>query len=162
MTRRQLLESALLAPLGLLVACGGAPAEEKPGPEPIRLVLTPQQPQLERRPHIKRISVPQRLISGVPMLLSISVEGLPGEALSFSLIPAMSGGTFSPTQGSLTLQEAVYTFAVQHVPPPVSSSTVFTHALEVTNAAGNSSLTAFETRVWPSGSRFTQDLQTYR
>lgn len=160
MSHLPLLQRLLPSTLGLLAACGGVPAEEQPVPEPIRLILAP--PHHERMPEVKGISVPRQLISGVPAPIVIALGGEPGEVLVYTLTPGAQGSSFSPAQGSLTLEEAVRTFTVQHVPPPVSAPTVFTHALEVSNAAGRSTLATFEARVWPPGTRFAQALQTHR
>lgn len=147
MTHRRLLGLALLAPLCLLAACGGVPDEERPAPEPEPIIIRPPtwpSPN-EHWPRIRQISVRGATALGEPMSLSITLEGMLGEVLSFSLIPDAPGSTFSPAQGSITLEGTLHSFTVQHVPPPVSSRTEFTHTLKVTNSAGLSVLTSFKT-----------------
>jgi alpha-tubulin suppressor-like RCC1 family protein len=104
-------------------------------------------------PRVKRIFIPGEFAFNQGGNISFQVEGTSGETLSYSITPAATGGTFFPTSGTITLQSPSGTFVCRYVPPiSVATTTVFTHHVKVTNAAGHSITTTFKTKVVPPDS----------
>ena len=102
-------------------------------------------------PRLLRIAVPSVLGAEQSGNASFSVQGNPGDKLTYALTAAPGGGTFLPTHGAITLTTSTGTFVSQYVAPTVSSETTFTHEVLITNAAGHSISSTFTTRVKPSG-----------
>jgi alpha-tubulin suppressor-like RCC1 family protein len=102
-------------------------------------------------PRLLRIAVPSVLGSGQSGNVSFSVEGNPGEKLTYVITSAQGGGSFFPTLGAITPPTSSGTFVSQYVAPTVSSETTFTHEVLITNPAGHSLSTTFTTRVKPPG-----------
>ncbi|SEU39320.1 hypothetical protein SAMN05443639_1411, partial [Stigmatella erecta] len=102
-------------------------------------------------PRVKKISVPSAFGSDQSGNVSFSVEANTGEALTYELTPAAGGGTFYPLTGSITLAATAGTFVSQYVPPVVNANAEYTHTVKVTNEAGHSVVTTFQTKVKPPG-----------
>ncbi|SEU28347.1 RCC1 domain-containing protein [Stigmatella erecta] len=102
-------------------------------------------------PRVKKISVPSAFGSDQSGNVSFSVEANTGEALTYELTPAEGGGTFYPLTGSITLAATAGTFVSQYVPPSVGTAAEYTHTVKVTNEAGHSVVTTFQTKVKPAG-----------
>ncbi|MDC0711072.1 RTX toxin [Stigmatella sp. ncwal1] len=102
-------------------------------------------------PRIKKISVPSAFGSDQSGNVSFSVEANTGESLTYEIKPAVGGGTFYPLTGGITLAAVAGTFVSQYAPPTVSAVTEYTHTVKVTNEAGHSVVTTFQTKVKPPG-----------
>ncbi|AFE07838.1 hypothetical protein COCOR_07956 [Corallococcus coralloides DSM 2259] len=101
-------------------------------------------------PRIRKISIPSAFASSQSGNITFAVEATNGEALRYAITSAVAGsGSFSPLNGSITLQNTAGAFVSQYTPPTVSSETVFTHTVTVTNPAGHSISTTFTTKVKP-------------
>ncbi|AFE07840.1 hypothetical protein COCOR_07958 [Corallococcus coralloides DSM 2259] len=101
-------------------------------------------------PRIRKISIPSAFASSQSGNITFAVEATNGEALRYAITSAVAGsGSFSPLNGSITLQNTAGAFVSQYTPPTVSTETVFTHTVMVTNPAGHSISTTFTTKVKP-------------
>ncbi len=101
-------------------------------------------------PRIKRISIPGDIRSGHGGgNISITVEGSPGERLTWALTAGTHGGAFLPASGAITLLGTAGTFVSLYVPPHVTQKTFFTHSVRVTNEAGQSVTATFKVQVKP-------------
>nr|WP_233585726.1 RTX toxin [Corallococcus sp. CA054B] len=101
-------------------------------------------------PRIRKISIPSAFASSQSGNITFAVEATNGEALRYAITSAVAGsGSFSPLNGAITLQNTAGAFVSQYTPPTVSSETVFTHTVTVTNPAGHSISTTFTTKVKP-------------
>ncbi|MFP2900918.1 RCC1 domain-containing protein [Corallococcus sp. 4LFB] len=102
-------------------------------------------------PRIRKISIPSAFASSQSGNITFAVEATNGEALRYAITSAVAGsGTFSPLNGAITLQNTAGAFVSQYTPPTVSTETVFTHTVTVTNPAGHSISTTFTTKVKPN------------
>ncbi len=104
-------------------------------------------------PRIKKIVLPGEFAFGQSGNVSFTIEGTANETLTYALLPAPSGGGFYPASGSITLSSGISgTFVSRYVPPvTVAAPTVLTHRVKVTNAAGHSVTTTFQTKLQPAG-----------
>ncbi|RKH03712.1 RCC1 domain-containing protein [Corallococcus carmarthensis] len=101
-------------------------------------------------PRIRKISIPSAFASSQSGNITFAVEATNGEALRYAITSAVAGsGSFSPLNGAITLQNTAGAFVSQYTPPTVSSETVFSHTVTVTNPAGHSISTTFTTKVKP-------------
>ncbi|RKG88264.1 RTX toxin [Corallococcus sp. CA049B] len=101
-------------------------------------------------PRIRKISIPSAFASSQSGNITFAVEATNGEALRYAITSSVAGsGSFSPLNGAITLQNTAGAFVSQYTPPTVSSETVFTHTVTVTNPAGHSISTTFTTKVKP-------------
>ncbi|NBC44923.1 RTX toxin [Corallococcus exiguus] len=101
-------------------------------------------------PRIRKISIPSAFGSSQSGSITFAVEATNGEALRYAITSAVAGsGTFAPLNGAITLQNTAGAFVSQYTPPTVSTETVFTHTVTVTNPAGHSISTTFTTKVKP-------------
>jgi hypothetical protein len=107
-------------------------------------------------PRIQRITLPAtELFPSQSFPLGFLVEARAGERLDY--VVEGTGGTFLPSQGSLTLQGTSATFVLRYTAPEVASSTDFSHALRLTNRDGHSVRTTFRIRVRPPSSEGVRD-----
>jgi alpha-tubulin suppressor-like RCC1 family protein len=101
-------------------------------------------------PRIKKISIPGEFALGQSGNITFFVEATANRALSYTLTPATSGGSFQPSSGSFTMPSASSAFVVRYAPPPaLEAPTEYTHELKITNQEGHSVSTTFKTRVVP-------------
>ncbi|NOJ93363.1 RTX toxin [Corallococcus coralloides] len=101
-------------------------------------------------PRIRKISIPSAFASSQSGNITFAVEATNGEALRYAITSSVAGsGSFSPLNGAITLQNTAGAFVSQYTPPTVSTETVFTHTVTVTNPAGHSISTTFTTKVKP-------------
>ncbi|RKG83684.1 RTX toxin [Corallococcus terminator] len=104
-------------------------------------------------PRIRRISIPSAFASAQSGNITFAVEATNGVLLRYAITSDVVGsGTFSPLNGlmAITLQNTAGAFVSQYTPPTVSTETVFSHTVTVTNAAGHSVSTTFTTKVKPN------------
>jgi alpha-tubulin suppressor-like RCC1 family protein len=107
-------------------------------------------------PRVQRITLPAtELFPSQSFPLGFLVEARAGERLDYVVEGA--GGTFFPSQGSITLGGTSATFVLRYTAPEVASSTDFAHALRLTNRDGHSVRTTFRIRVRPPSSEGVRD-----
>ncbi|HEX8825332.1 MAG TPA: RTX toxin, partial [Archangium sp.] len=123
---------------------------------PVSIVLAPTNDAHITLPRIQRITVPTELFPEQSFPLRFLVEARAGERLDY-VIDEGASGTFSPSQGSLTLEGTSATFVIRYTAPEVPSTTDFSHSIRLTNRDGHSLRTTFRIRVRPPSSEGVRD-----
>jgi alpha-tubulin suppressor-like RCC1 family protein len=101
-------------------------------------------------PRIKKILIPREFAFSQSGNISFFIEANVKEKVTYAISAAPDGGSFLPSNGSLTLQGSAGAFVSRYTPPTtVTTATEFTHEVRVTNEAGHSVITTFKTRVLP-------------
>jgi hypothetical protein len=112
----------------------------------IYIVMSPSaNGMMQQFPMILQISRPSEIGMGSTAPVSISVQGSTGETLSYELLAAADGGTFTPSSGSMTLSGTQGMIVVNYTAPDAIGTSV--HAVKVTNSLGNSVQSVFDTNV---------------
>lgn len=97
-------------------------------------------------PVIGGITVPSSVVAGGVATIGFSVRGDSSETLSYTLTPASSGGSFSPSSGTVTLDgSGVGTFSTTYTGAAVTG--VYAHRVTIADASGNVVRQTFETTV---------------
>ncbi|HEX8821402.1 MAG TPA: LamG-like jellyroll fold domain-containing protein, partial [Archangium sp.] len=124
---------------------------------PVSIVLVPATNGANiTLPRAQRVTLPAaELFPSQSFPLGFLVEARAGERLDYVLEGA--GGTFFPSQGSLTLEGTSTTLVIRYTAPEVASSTNFSHAIRLTNRDGHSVRTTFRLRVRPPSSEGVRD-----
>lgn len=94
---------------------------------------------------ITKITRPAEVLASGGAPVSVSVLGNEGETLTYEIIAAENGGSFSPSAGSIVLSNYYATIVVNYTAPATTGD--YVHTVRITNAAGNTTETTFTTSV---------------